>query len=119
MLNHINVRYSTTGDFTFLNPSVYVPINKTYNLILLPINEESKDLMALEPSDTIKLFNKNEIVSIYIETLTQLSILQKYNNDLVNNYNYIYSENKRLQEDINNKNSQIAELVKDKVDEVN
>jgi len=43
----------------------------------------------------------------------------KYNNDLVNNYNYIYSENKRLQEDINNKNSQIAELVKDKVDEVN
>ena len=58
MLNHINVRYSTTGDFTFLNPSVYVPINKTYNLILLPINEESKDLMALEPSDTIKLFNK-------------------------------------------------------------
>ena len=67
----------------------------------------------------IKLFNKNEIVSIYIETLTQLSILQKYNNDLVNNYNYIYSENKRLQEDINNKNSQIAELVKDKVDEFN
>jgi len=38
---------------------------------------------------------------------------------LVNNYNYIYSENKRLQEDINNKNSQIAELVKDKDDEVN
>jgi hypothetical protein len=29
---------------------------------------------------------------------------------LVNNYNYIYSENKRLQEDINNKNSQISEI---------
>jgi hypothetical protein len=58
----------------------------------------------------IKLFNKNEIVAIYTETLTQLSILQKYNDTLVNNYNQIYNENKRLQDEITNKNAEIAEI---------
>ena len=58
----------------------------------------------------IKLFNKNEIVAIYTETLTQLSILQKYNDTLVNNYNQIYNENKRLQEEITKKNAEITEI---------
>jgi hypothetical protein len=41
--------------------------------------------------------------------------LQKYNDTLVNNYNQIYNENKRLQEEITNKNmeiTQISELLK-------
>jgi len=69
----------------------------------------------------IKLFNKNEIVAIYTETLTQLSILQKYCDTVVNNYNLVYNENKRLQEEIANKNAeitQISELLKSKVSEV-
>jgi len=58
----------------------------------------------------IKLFNKNEIVSIYTETLTQLSILQKYNDRLINDYNHIYNENKRLTDEIANKTEQLNEI---------
>jgi cell division septum initiation protein DivIVA len=36
--------------------------------------------------------------------------LQKYNDTLVNNYNQIYNENKRLQEEITNKNTEITEI---------
>jgi hypothetical protein len=58
----------------------------------------------------IKLFNKNEITSIYTDTLTQLSVLHKHNDILINNYNYLYNENKRLNDEINNKNSEIIEI---------
>ena len=58
----------------------------------------------------IKLFNKNEITSIYTDTLTQLSVLHKHNDILINNYNYLYNENKRLKDEINNKNSEIIEI---------
>jgi hypothetical protein len=58
----------------------------------------------------IKLFNKNEIVAIYTETLTQLSALQKYNSALINNYNQIYNENKRLQDELTIKNAEIAKI---------
>jgi hypothetical protein len=36
--------------------------------------------------------------------------LQKYNDTLVNNYNQIYNENKRLQEEITKKNAEITEI---------
>jgi len=58
----------------------------------------------------IKLFNKNEITSIYIDTLTQLSVVQKNNDILINNYNYIFNENKRLIDEINNKDAHISEI---------
>ena len=58
----------------------------------------------------IKLFNKNEIISIYYDNLSQLSVSHKYNDALTNMYNDLCNENRILKEDLKNKNEYIIEI---------
>ena len=58
----------------------------------------------------IRLFNKNEIISIYYDNLSQLSFSHKYNIALTNMYSDLDNENKKLVEELNNKNEYIKEL---------
>jgi FtsZ-binding cell division protein ZapB len=47
----------------------------------------------------IKLFNKNEIISIYYDNISQLSISHKYNLYIVNMYNSLKEENNSLKDE--------------------
>jgi hypothetical protein len=47
----------------------------------------------------IKLFNKNEIISLYYDNISQLSISQNYNLSIVNMYNNLKKENFSLKDD--------------------
>jgi hypothetical protein len=58
----------------------------------------------------IRLFNKNEIISIYYDNLSQLSFSHKYNIALANMYRDLDNENKILIEELNSKNEYIKEL---------
>ena len=58
----------------------------------------------------IRLFNKNEIISIYYDNLSQLSFSHKYNIALTNMYTDLDNENKMLIEELNSKNEYIKEL---------
>lgn len=58
----------------------------------------------------IKLFNKNEIISIYYDNLSQLSKSHKYNDTITNLYNNLSNENLILKEDLKNKNDYIDEI---------
>lgn len=58
----------------------------------------------------IKLFNKNEIISIYYDNLSQLSVSHKYNDALTCMYNDLHNENRILKEDLKNKNEYINEI---------
>ena len=49
----------------------------------------------------IKLFNKNEIISLYYDNIAQLSVSQNYNLSIVNMYNNLKEENLSLKNDIN------------------
>ena len=58
----------------------------------------------------IRLFNKNEIISIYYDNLSQLSFSHKYNIALTNMYTDLDNQNKMLIEELNSKNEYIKEL---------
>ena len=58
----------------------------------------------------IRLFNKNEIISIYYDNLSQLSFSHKYNMALANMYKDLENENKKLREELLSKNEYINEL---------
>ena len=47
----------------------------------------------------IKLFNKNEIISLYYDNISQLSVSQNYNLSIVNMYNNLKQENLSLKDD--------------------
>jgi hypothetical protein len=49
----------------------------------------------------IKLFNKNEIISLYYDNIAQLSVSQNYNLSIVNMYNNLKEENLSLKNDNN------------------
>jgi len=49
----------------------------------------------------IKLFNKNEIISLYYDNIAQLSISQNHNASIVNMYNNLKEENLILKNDNN------------------
>lgn len=60
----------------------------------------------------IRLFNKNEIISIYYDNVSQLSLSHNYNKVLSNMYNELYNENIKLREELINKTEYINELEK-------
>lgn len=55
----LNIRYSTTPDYSGLNPPQFVKILKIYNTILIPIDQIGNEI---QPSDTVSfLYNKKII----------------------------------------------------------
>lgn len=60
----------------------------------------------------IRLFNKNEIISLYIDNLSQILVSQKNNLLLVNMYNIIHEENNKLKDELINKNKYINDIIK-------
>ena len=56
----------------------------------------------------IKLFNKNEIISLYYDNISQLSVSQNYNLSIVNMYNNLKEEYLSLK---NNNNSLKEEIL--------
>ena len=61
----------------------------------------------------IKLFNKNEIISLYYDNIAQLSVSQNYNLSIVNMYNNLKEENLSLKNDNNSLKEEILYLKDD------
>ena len=78
----------------------------------LTLQEKIKSVVSSQDYDDSKIRLLNEKKEEILEQVENLK--QKYN-DTEKQLTLL----KKMEEDINNKNSQIAELVKDKVDEVN
>lgn len=78
----INIDYEFTGDYTKINPPVFLPVTKIYNLILLPVNDSKK--YNIKKSDTVKILDKNT------NTILNQKCLFSCDNININDQEYFY-----------------------------